>query len=63
MQEGVTIPAPADQQRQVTGIPEGQWINYVTWAKSGKTIAFTTRSAGGATLAGSPVAGHFEATL
>lgn len=49
MQEGVTIPAPADQQRQITGIPEGQWINYVTWAKNGKTIAFTTRSAGAVT--------------
>ena len=46
MREGVTIPAPADQQLQVTGIPAGHWINYVTWAKDGRTIAFTTRSAG-----------------
>lgn len=47
MGPGTTIPAPPDQQLQVTGIPAGLWINFVTWAKDGNTIAFTTRSAGG----------------
>lgn len=42
-----SIPAPPEQQLQVTGIPAGLWINFVTWAKDGKSIAFTTRSAGG----------------
>ena len=46
MGDATTIPAPPDQQLQVTGIPAGHWINFVTWAKDGRTIAFTTRSAG-----------------
>lgn len=42
-----TLPLNDGQTTKIQGIPEGYWINYVTWAPSSKHIAFTLRSAGG----------------
>jgi hypothetical protein len=42
----VLVPAPAEAMMDVTGYPEGAWLNYVTWSPDGSYIAFTTRSPG-----------------
>jgi hypothetical protein len=44
--DDLMLPIREGVARQISGIPEGMWINYVTWAPDGKTIAFTLRSAG-----------------
>jgi dipeptidyl aminopeptidase/acylaminoacyl peptidase len=45
--DDLVMPVAADAAHKVTGIPDGYWINYVTWSPDSKTIAFTLRSAGG----------------
>lgn len=45
--EDLVMPLKADESHSIKGIPEGYWINYVTWSPNSKTIAFTLRSAGG----------------
>ena len=48
MLEDTVIPAPPEHQLPITGIPDGHWINFVTWARDGTHLAFTLRSAGAA---------------
>lgn len=45
--DALTMPIPADAGHTITGIPDGYWINYVTWSPDSRTVAFTLRSAGG----------------
>lgn len=45
--DDLVMPFKADESHSIKGIPEGYWINYVTWSPNSKTIAFTLRSAGG----------------
>ena len=50
--DGVVVPAaearklgmPSAVEVAVTGLPEGSGINFVTWARDGKRIAFTVRA-------------------
>ncbi|GMH40490.1 hypothetical protein BSKO_08394 [Bryopsis sp. KO-2023] len=41
------VPASEEKQRPIVGIPEGMWINSVSFSLKGKHIAFTIRSPGG----------------
>ena len=44
------LPASADSPsppKSITGIPEGAWMNLVSWSPDSKHVAFTVRSAGG----------------
>jgi hypothetical protein len=40
------VPAAPEAMMDITGYPEGAWLNYVTWSPDGSYIAFTTRSPG-----------------
>lgn len=42
----VMLPAPARDETRITGYPEGFWLNYVTWSKDSRHIAFAVRSPG-----------------
>ena len=42
----VMLPAPAHEETRITGYPEGRWLNYVTWSKDSRHIAFAVRSPG-----------------
>lgn len=44
---GKIVPAPEKETKKVTGIPEGMWINSVSFSPKGTRIAFTIRSPGG----------------
>lgn len=41
------VPAPVELTRPITGFPVGSWLNYVSWSRDSKHIAFTVRSPGG----------------
>lgn len=55
--DDLSIPLDEGHGQSITGIPDGYWINYVTWSPEGTHIAFTLRSAGGL---GDPPAGPLE---
>ncbi|KAF6251540.1 hypothetical protein COO60DRAFT_1704752 [Scenedesmus sp. NREL 46B-D3] len=40
----VLVPAAPEAMMEISGHPEGAWLNYVTWSPDGSFIAFTTRS-------------------
>ena len=46
MTDSLVLPAPLEDTLPITGLPEGMWINLVSWAQDGRHIAFTVRSSG-----------------
>lgn len=54
--DDLVLPLSAGLGRSITGIPEGYWINYVTWSPGGQYVAFCLRGAGGP---GQPERGPF----
>lgn len=50
--DNLIIPAPSEQELKIEGLPEGSWINLISWSDDSKYIAFTIRSAGNGNTAG-----------
>ncbi|KAK9828809.1 hypothetical protein WJX72_002171 [[Myrmecia] bisecta] len=48
MTDDLVLPPPEGTQTRIHGIPEGYWINYVTWSDDSRWLAFTLRSTGAA---------------
>lgn len=44
--DDLILPAPAEREVQITGYPEGSWLNFISWSQDAKHIAFTIRSPG-----------------
>ena len=44
--DDLVLPAPAQTELKITGYPEGWWLNYVTWSKDSRQLAFSVRCPG-----------------